>query len=197
MPKFTDCHTSTDVSDIMEDIIDKFPRVFPGFDLNQIGIIHSNGKKSKKNPLKIRSVRYPYDVWMSKVYIIEVADETWSEMCDKKKHLSVFHTMCAMPEGAFDAQSDNYAKIRKPDYEMYAEEFAVTGGIPNWMDNDEARDPMEVNGSVVGGEEKDEKKGLKKATKRVPVTAESLVSSEEEEAEAEDGDKAVDNSDED
>jgi hypothetical protein len=133
---------------------------------------------------------------MSKVYIIEVADETWSEMGEKKKRLSVFHTMCAIPEGAFDAQSENYAKIRRPDYEMYAEEFAVTGGVPNWLDNDDARDPIDSDDSVVG-ERKEPEKKPKKATKRVPVTVNNLgpVSSATEDEDA-DGDTAVESDEE-
>jgi hypothetical protein len=171
MAKFTDFQATREVADIMEGILEKFPRVFPGFDLNKIGFVHTMGKKAKKNPVKIRAVRYPYDVWMNKTYIVEVMDESWQEMSDKKKRLAVFHTMCAMPEGSFDEQSDNYAKIRKPDYEMYAEEFAVSGGVPNWMDNDDACDPDDV--ITEESSDSSESSALKKV-KRVPVTINNL-----------------------
>jgi hypothetical protein len=182
MARFKDYETTREIADIMEGILDKHPRVFPGFDMNKIGFVHTLGKKAKKNPIKIRAVRYPYDVWMSQTYIVEVMDESWKEMTDKKKRcLAVFHTMCAIPEGAFDEQSENYAKIRKPDYEMYAEEFAVSGGVPNWMDNEDARDPMEVGSAVIASVEavtaaKAAAAAAPKKTKRVAVTVDTLVS---------------------
>jgi hypothetical protein len=176
MAKFSDYHTSREVADIMEGIIETHPRIFPGFDLNKMGFVHTQGKKGKKNPIKIKAVRYPHDVWMSQTYIVEVAEDTWKEMGEKKRRLSVFHTMCAVPDGGFDQQSDNYAKIRKPDYEMYAEEFAVSGGVPNWHENDDARDPMEAAELTPTVRPEPKAAAPKKAAKRVPITPSTLVS---------------------
>jgi len=163
MAKVTDYNCSPEVNEIMVKMAEAFPKVFPGFDAQKIGCVHTNGKASSRKPLAIKSVKYPYDVYLDKVYIVEVAQETWAEMTDKQKRLAVFHTMCAVPEGAFDPQSKNYAGKKRPDYEMYAEEFAAAGGVPNWMENDEAADPL------------DQAKP-KKATGRSPVTAEAIAS---------------------
>ena len=148
MAKVTDYTVCPEVTDIMEAILKKFPTVFPGFDVNKIGCVHTASKKNPKKPIKITSVRYPYDVWIDKTYIVEVMEDTWQEMSDKQKNLAVFHIMCAIPDGAFDEQSKEYGKKKRPDYEMYAEEFAVTGGVPNWMENDEANDPLAKKGKT-------------------------------------------------
>ncbi len=163
MAKVIDYTVQADVTDIMSRMIKSFPKIFNGFDVNLIGCVHTKNKAKSKKPLAIKSVRYPYDVWVEKTYIIEVADETWKEMDEKRKNIAVFRTMCAIPEGGFDAESKNYGRIKKPDYEMYAEEFAVVGGIPDWMDNDAAIDPMSVSKEKI-------------AKKRTPVTAEAVES---------------------
>jgi len=143
MAKFTDYEVRNDVSDIMETMVKSFPQVFRGFDVNQVFCVYTKDKQDFKKPLKIRPIRYPFDILATKVYIIEVADGTWKDLDQKRKNLTVFHTMCSIPEGAFDEESKYYAKVKKPDYELFAEEFSVSGGIPNWMENDSASDPME------------------------------------------------------
>lgn len=145
MPRVKDYHVSSEVQDIMESIVERFPSVFEGFDVSKIGVVHTKKKASRRRPLRIVCVRYPVDVWLDKTYIVEVAEKTWQDLTQKQKNLAVFHTMCAFPEGAFDESSKNYGKKKQPDYEMFAEEFAVTNGVPNWMENPEARDPFEVN----------------------------------------------------
>ena len=162
MSKVTDFNVSPEVTDIMVKMTEKFPKVFPGFDTQQITVSHTNGKTCSRKPLKIYPIKYPYSVLIDKAYIIEVAQDTWQEMNDKQKRLAVFHTMCAIPEGAFDSTSKNYAGKKKPDYEIYDAEFAVSGGVPNWMDNEEAQDPLE-------------QPTPKKATGRVPVTKEDIA----------------------
>jgi hypothetical protein len=162
MAKVSDFTCSSEVTDIMVKMVDKFPKVFAGFDANLIKCVHTNGKASKRKPLSLRAVKYPYDVWLSATYIVEVAQETWAEMTDKQKNLATFHIMCAIPEGAFDAQSKNYAGKKRPDHEVYDQEFAVSGGILNWMDEDNtAEDPLAEQ----------PKTAKKVATGRHPVTA--------------------------
>ncbi len=143
MPKFTDYEVNNEVQDIMEKILTKFPKVFPGFDTNKIGCVFTKEKKSRK-AIKILPVGYPRDVWIDKVYIVEVFNDVWGELNPKQRNLAVFHAMCAVPEGGFDPESSSYGKKRKYDYEMYAEEFAVTNGVPNWMENDDARDVFDA-----------------------------------------------------
>jgi len=144
--KISDYVVSPEVTDIMERIIKSCPTVFSGFDIEAIGSVHTKNKKVKGNkpPIVMKPVKYPFDVWMDKTYICEVADDTWQSMTDKQKNLSVFHVMCSVPDGAFDEQSKNYGGKRRPDYVMYAEEFAVTGGVPNWMENPDARDVFDA-----------------------------------------------------
>jgi len=131
------------VADIMEKHLRAYPEVFEGFDVNEIVCFHYKGKEDTRRPLKIKPVRDPFDMLVDKVYIIQVADATWNEMTPTQRHLAVFHTMCAIPEGAFDKESREYGKVKKPDYELFAEEFAAAGGVPNWMENPEAKDPLE------------------------------------------------------
>jgi hypothetical protein len=165
MAKFSDYACSSEVTDIMVKLITKFPSVFTGMDVNLVACVHTNNKASKKKPLSLRAVKYPYDVWLNKVYVIEVAQETWAEMNDKQKNLATFHIMCGIPEGAFDVTSKNYAGKKKPDHEVYDQEFAVTGGVLNWMDEEnEAIDPLDGDRSV-----------KKSATGRKPVTAEAVA----------------------
>lgn len=142
MPKVIDYEVRQDVTDIMEKMVEAFPQVFREFDTNQIFCVHTKGKSKDKKPIALKPVRYPYDVLIDRVYIAEVAGESWNEMDPKRRNLSVFHIMCSIPEGAFDPESKNYGKVKKPDYELYAEEFAVSGGIPDWMNNEDAKDPI-------------------------------------------------------
>ena len=135
MPKFVDYDVTGEVTDIMERIAEKFPVVFPSFDVNQVGATMTKGKKARK-PARLIPVRYPFSVWLaSKVYIVEVFYDMWTEMNQKQRNIAVFHVMCAIPEGEFDTESKDYGRRRVPDYELYHEEFAVSGGHPDWMDN--------------------------------------------------------------
>jgi hypothetical protein len=162
MAKFTDYEINPEVSDIMEALIEEFPVVFEGFNVSQVGYVSTKNKKVRnRKGMKLHSVRYPFDVWIDKAYVVEIFHDTWIAMTPKQKNLAVFHIMCMVPEGGFDEQSKNYAKQKRPDYQMFAEEFAVSGGVPDWDINDSARDPMEV---------KEENDGVN----RIPVTAKHI-----------------------
>ena len=147
MPKVTDYVITPEINDIMEDIVEAYPQVFEGFDSAKIGATITANKKGKR-PVRISSVRYPVNIWCNKVYIVEAFQDQWVTMDQKQKNLAVFHVMCAVPEGGFDENSKNYGRKKKPDYEVFMEEFAVTGGVPNWMENPAARDPIEVAGEI-------------------------------------------------
>lgn len=142
MPKFGDYSSGQEIRDIMEAFLDRFPQMFEGFDANQIFFIQTEKKKSRE-PIKVRAVGYPMYVLASKLYIVEVFGLIWKEMDQKKKNLAVFKSMCAIPDGAFDEQSKQYGKKLQPDIKMYMREYAASGGVPNWMDNPAAKDPME------------------------------------------------------
>ena len=99
------------------------------------------------------------------VYFVEVMDDTWRDLSQKQKNLAVFHIMCSIPQGGFDPESKKYAGKRKPDYEIYAEEYAVSGGVPNWLENDvESRDPVDVANGMMDDD-----------IERVPVTKEDVA----------------------
>lgn len=179
MPKFTDYESETEVRDIMEKFLERFPGMFEGFDTSKMGFVMTAKKKSKV-PVKLHTIQYPVDVFCSsKVYIVEVFKKWWKQMDTKRKNMSVFRAMCEIPEGGFDESSKYYGKKLQPEIRMFMKEFAACGGVPNWMENPGAADPMErsaedvaANVPAVDGlpvrpveEETDE---------RVPVTADTV-----------------------
>lgn len=148
MARFDDYSTDSEVKDIMERLYAKFPLVFAGLKVNEIHFIKTKGKKSRF-PIKIRRIGYPLEVFAGKPYLVEVFNDLWVEMNEKKKNLAVFKMICAIPEGAFDPLSKSYGKLVKPDYDMYRLEFAASGGVPDWMENGTARDPMDIDPAKV------------------------------------------------
>lgn len=181
MARFTDYTISPEVTDIMEAILEAYPGVFQGFDLNMLGCIITKKKKSRK-PIRLIPVGYPRDVYCDKAYIVEVFEKLWNDLSQKKKNLAVFHIMCSIPEGGFDESSKQYAKKRKPDYELYAEEFAVAGGIPNWMENDDAKDVFDDKQKK---EAKQKKEDSETKRPRAAITKESIENVEVKEKEEE------------
>lgn len=145
MAKMVDFYSDREVQDIMEAFLERFPIMFDGFDTAKIGFVTKKDKKGKaKGPaLKLTKVGFPYDVWMNKTYIVVASEGAWKKLDLKRKNLSVFKTMCAIPVGGFDEQSKAYGKIRQPDFKMFMQEFAASGGVPNWEENPAAKDPMD------------------------------------------------------
>jgi len=141
MAKFVDYAGGREVQDVMEKFLEKFPQIFEGFDTDRIGFVLTKKKKSKI-PVRLVQVGYPMDVFTNKTYVVEAFEKWWATMDQKKKNLAVFHIMCAIPEGAFDEQSKNYGKKLQPEIKMYMKEFAASGGVPNWMENPDAEDPL-------------------------------------------------------
>lgn len=202
MARFVDYYSDSEVRNIMESILDKFTDMFRGFDVQRIHFITTKEKKSHR-PLKLRTVSYPMEVFIGRPYIVEVFETKWKVLDQKRKNLAVFHIMCSIPDGGFDLESDNYARKLKPEIEMFMLEFAACGGVPNWMENPLAEDPMEktqkkvkedaLKNAVVVSDEKKEasgkagetKDGGKQAVgksakriKRVPVTVSDVTSVE-------------------
>lgn len=149
MAKEVDFYSDREAQDIMEAFLEKFPSMFDGFDVSKIGFVTKKAKKGKAksvsgHSLKLIKVPFPFSVWMpSKTYIVVGSESVWKHMDQKKKNLSVFRIMCAIPVGGFDEQSINYGKVMSPDIKMFMREFAASGGVPNWEENPEAKDPME------------------------------------------------------
>jgi hypothetical protein len=176
MAKFTDWESGKEVQDIMEKFLEKFPDIFSGFRTDGIHFIKTKKKKANR-PINLRTVGYPFDVFVGKPYIVEVFAKWWDTMNQKQRNLAVFHIMCAVPDGGFDDQSKHYAKKLKPEIEMYTLEFAATGGVPNWMDNPSAVDPMnstadQVALGIPGAEAIPAESG--DGIERIPVTQDAL-----------------------
>jgi hypothetical protein len=150
MAKFVDFMSDKQVQDIMESFLQRFPQMFSGFDVSKIGFVTTKAKKKGKEPrefLKLHKVPYPYSVWISKTYIVEcTSDALWSKASKTQKNLAAFRVMCAIPENAFDEQSKQYGKVLPPEIKMYMREYAASGGVPNWMENPAAKDPLEDHG---------------------------------------------------
>jgi len=146
MAKMVDFYSDREVQDIMDAFLERFPMMFDGFDSSKIGFVTKKDKKAKIKPnkpaIKLMKVGFPYDVWMNKTYVVVAAEGIWKNLDSKRKNLSVFRTMCAIPQGGFDEQSDNYGKIKQPDIKMFMREYAAAGCIPNWEENPAAKDPM-------------------------------------------------------
>lgn len=143
MAKFVDFYSDREVQDIMEAFLERFPTMFEGFDPAKIGFVTTKKKGKKSGPaLKLHKVAYPHSVWLSKAYIVEAFEATWKKLDPKKKNLSVFRIMCAIPMGGFDEQSKVYGKVLAPDIKMFMREYAASGGVVNWEENPAAKDPM-------------------------------------------------------
>lgn len=146
MPRFEDYTTDPEVKDIVERYVKKFPQIFGGFKIDEIFFIVTQKKRlSGKFPIKVKTVPYPHYVSSGFTYVFETYETKWEKLNQKQKNLSVFHAMCGIPQDAFDPLSTYYGKIAKPDYEIYQFEYAASGGVPNWQEDDSARDPMEID----------------------------------------------------
>jgi hypothetical protein len=142
MARFTDFYSDGEVKDIMERLVERFPDMFEGFDTDNIAFLTTKKKRSAK-PMRLISVAYPMEALINKPYIVEIFESRWKPLNPKQKNLAVFHIMCAIPEGGFNATAKHYGKKVKPEISMYMREFAASGGVPNWMENPAAIDPME------------------------------------------------------
>jgi hypothetical protein len=140
--RYNDWKRDAEVQNIMEEFVEKFPEMFEGFDPQKLHVIHTQKKKRGKL-INLRQQGYPQEVFVDRPYIVEVLDVAWSALDIKRKRLAVFHVMCSIPQGGFDPTSKFYAKKAKPDIQMFTLEFAACGGVPNWMENPAAKDPLE------------------------------------------------------
>lgn len=182
MPRFEDYGSDPEVKDIVERYVKKFPQIFGGFKLDDIFFIVTQKKTLRgKFPIRVKTVPYPHYVSSGYAYVFETFETKWEKFNQKQKNLAVFHAMCAIPQDGFDPMSTYYGKIVKPDYEIYQYEFVVSGGIPNWQEDDKANDPMEVDTDeikLVTDEEEEEDaiptNSPKKSTK-TPVTIDDVA----------------------
>lgn len=140
MAKTPDYELASDVIDIVERMLEKFPTIFEGFDPAKVRAVIT---KKKAGRMKLHANTYPRSVFSPGiVYFLEACGTTWKKMTDVQKRLEVFHIMCSIPRGGFDPTSKDFGKKLKPEIEMFLMEFAASGGVPNWLDNPAAADPL-------------------------------------------------------
>jgi len=144
MPKFVDFRSCPEAQNILESLLKRFGEVFEGFNPDMVDCWLTSVEKKSNVPVKVHPVRYPMSIYIEKPFVIEIFDVYWAKMDKKRKNIVMFHAMCSVSEGGFDEQSKEWGKTRKPDIKMFTEEFAVTGGVPNWIENEDARDPLVV-----------------------------------------------------
>lgn len=136
MTKFSDYSSCVDVPEMMDKLAKMYPGIFDGFQPDKVTCISVHGKKSKF-PIKVSAIKFPYSIFSGEsVFICEVFSEHWQELTAKKKALAVFHSMCSISQGAFDPESKNYAKRRKPDFTEFAEVISASGGKIDWLNDD-------------------------------------------------------------
>jgi len=146
MPRFEDYRSDPEVRDIVERLLKRFPQVFEGFAVGDIFFIMTQTKKLRcKHPIKVRSIPYPHYVASGMTYVFETFETKWLEFNKKQRNLAVFHAMCSIPIGGFDPASTTYGRVLKADYQIFRYEYAASGGVPDWTENDSARDPMEID----------------------------------------------------
>ncbi len=151
MSRFIDYNDNfTEVKKIMENILTKFPQVFEDFKMDGVEVILSEKKKTAtmRYPIAVKSVTYPFLVYVGKPYIFEVNNGFWVVLSDAQKNMAVFQSMCVVPFGGFDEASESYAKKKKPDYTMYRDERKICGGS-NWQYSSDCADPLECDQSAL------------------------------------------------
>lgn len=174
MPKFVDFQgNSSEVRDIMERFLERFPGMFEGFDSSKMAFLVTEKKKARE-PIRLHRVPYPMSALVSQVYIVEVFRSCWKKMDTKKRNLGVFRAMCAIPDGGFDEQSKNWGKLLQPEIRMFLKEYAACGGVPNWMENPAAVDPMERTPEEVAADVPDVQAIPDGDVERTPVTLEAI-----------------------
>ena len=174
MPKFDDFTVCHEVKDVVERYLVRFSEMFEGFDADRIGFLLTLKKKSKV-PIKVHAVSYPMNVWVEHAYVFETFETWWKIMNQKQRNLAVFKAMCSIPDGGFDEKSKHYAKVLKPEIQMFMREFAASGGIPNWMENPAALDPMEREAEDMAKDFQVSDAIPGDAPHRVPMTADDVA----------------------
>jgi len=172
MSEYTDWRQDPEVQNIMDRYVEKFPEVFEGFDPQGI---HVTMTKGRKQPLmRLHSIRHPIHVLVRRPYVLDVNDDEWQKLAPRQRNMAVFSVMCAIPQGGFDPNSDYYAKKVKPDIQMHMLAFAAFGGVPNFLENPAAIDPLERDADDVqvsihaAG-------GAADGISRMPVTADQIA----------------------
>jgi len=141
MAKFTAYTAETDSKEIALKLIETYPQLFGHVNAEKIGWIR-NLKKASKIPIKVYKVSYPNSIWNDNVYIIEVFNDCWACLENNQKNLAVAQAMFSIHAEGFSENSQNYQKLVKPNISTYLEVFSLAGGVPNFLENASANDPL-------------------------------------------------------
>lgn len=142
MAKFTAYCADTETKEIMEKLIKKYPVIFGHIVPDKIGFV-MNLKNKSHIPIKVSSVKFPDAIWNDNVYTFVVFQDCWQTLESKQRNLAVAQAMCQIHPDGFAEQSQGYAKIVKPTITTFLEVFSMAGGVPNWLENASATDPLE------------------------------------------------------
>ena len=145
MPKES-YEVSIQEEDIMENLAARHPVLFPGFDRDQIKVVRLR-EKGNSDVVKVTPTKFPNSLWMGWAYTFVIFEDSWMKLDETQQNLILFNAMCCIPEGGYDTESGNYAKVVKPKH-GYTHEwtFEICGGRLNWMepgiDMQHAKDPI-------------------------------------------------------
>lgn len=142
MAKYAAYCEDTEAKEIAGRLIAKFPEIFGHIEAERIGFVMDLKKKSSV-PIKVIPVRFPHSIWNDNVYIFVVYNDCWSTLEQKQRNLGVAEALCSIHKDGFAELSKGYGKTVRPEINTYLEVFAMAGGVPNWLDNVNAADPLE------------------------------------------------------
>jgi hypothetical protein len=169
MAKFGDWTAWQEGRDIVDRLLERFPAIFDGFNANEVYFVMNKTKRSKE-PIKVHISGHPFHLF-TKPYAFECFDLWWKDMDAKKKNLAIWRAMCAVPDKGFDDQSKDFGKKLQPEIKMFLKEYAACGGVPNWLENPAAKDPMERTADEVSEDVPKVEAVPGQSIKRTPVTA--------------------------
>lgn len=141
MGKYTAWVPEEEAKQITNKLIDKYHELFGHIQTDKIAFI-KDCKKQSDIPIKIKSVKFPESIWIDEVYILTVFDDCWGTLEPKQRNLAVAQALCSIHKEGFGETSKNYGKIIKPDIVSYLEIYAMAGGVPNFLQNPSAVDPL-------------------------------------------------------
>jgi len=142
MAKYTAYCEDTEVKEIAVKLIEKFPTIFGHINVDKIGFVMDLKKKSSF-PIKVNKVSFPNSIWNDNVYVFIIYNDCWATLEQKQRNLGVAQSLCSIHLDGFSETSTGYGKIIKPNINTYLEVFAMAGGVPNWLENVNAADPLQ------------------------------------------------------
>jgi len=141
MAKFTAYCEDTEVKEIAAKLIEKYPTLYGHITPDKIGFVMDLKSKSH-TPIKVKAVSFPDSIWNDNVYTFRVYQDCWSTLENKQRNLAVAQALCSLHVDGFSETATGYGKIIKPNINTYLEVFAMAGGVPNWLENNQAVDPL-------------------------------------------------------